>query len=178
MTMKISYELVILGSASTAFAAALRTAELGKQALVTEARTLGAAGQASGAADQGSGSAGEATGGAVRGARSASLAGTTGAVMDRTTRGQLEAVGRIDLHQFWPLGESDADTTKLVVRLAPSASRFRPALGRAFHVTRAFDDAIVIGKIRRPAIDAKGRVVVRLQGVDAPELHYRPASAR
>ncbi len=35
------FDLVILGSGSTAFAAALRAAELGKTAVMTEARTLG-----------------------------------------------------------------------------------------------------------------------------------------
>ncbi len=35
------YDLVIMGSGSTAFAAALRAAELGKRAVMTEARTLG-----------------------------------------------------------------------------------------------------------------------------------------
>jgi len=35
------YDLVILGSGSTAFAAALRAAELGKTAVMTEARTVG-----------------------------------------------------------------------------------------------------------------------------------------
>jgi mercuric reductase len=35
------YDLVILGSGSTAFAAALKAAELGKRAVMTEARTLG-----------------------------------------------------------------------------------------------------------------------------------------
>src|SRR5437667_2308996 len=35
------YDLVILGSGSTAFAAALKAAELGKSAVMTEARTLG-----------------------------------------------------------------------------------------------------------------------------------------
>src|SRR5713226_2628609 len=35
------YDLVILGSGSTAFAAALRAAELGKTAVMTESRTLG-----------------------------------------------------------------------------------------------------------------------------------------
>ena len=36
-----SYDLVILGSGSTAFAAAIRAAELGKTAVMTESRTLG-----------------------------------------------------------------------------------------------------------------------------------------
>ena len=35
------YDLVILGSGSTAFAAALRAAEMGKTALMTESRTVG-----------------------------------------------------------------------------------------------------------------------------------------
>src|SRR5713101_8332486 len=35
------YDLVIMGSGSTAFAAALRAAELGKRAVMTESRTLG-----------------------------------------------------------------------------------------------------------------------------------------
>jgi mercuric reductase len=35
------YDLLILGSGSTAFAAALRAAELGKTAVMTENRTIG-----------------------------------------------------------------------------------------------------------------------------------------
>lgn len=37
-----SYDLVILGSGSTAFAAALGAQELGKTAVMTEERTVGA----------------------------------------------------------------------------------------------------------------------------------------
>lgn len=40
-TLVESYDLVILGSGSTAFAAAIRAAELGKTAVMTESRTLG-----------------------------------------------------------------------------------------------------------------------------------------
>src|SRR6266849_1257118 len=39
--MSQRFDLVILGSGSTAFAAALRAAELGKTAVMTESRTLG-----------------------------------------------------------------------------------------------------------------------------------------
>ncbi len=39
--MSERFDLVILGSGSTAFAAALRAAELGKIAVMTESRTLG-----------------------------------------------------------------------------------------------------------------------------------------
>ena len=41
MNKNSSYDLLILGSGSTAFAAALRAAELGKSAIMTEIRTLG-----------------------------------------------------------------------------------------------------------------------------------------
>src|SRR6266498_980989 len=41
MAKNTSYDLLILGSGSTAFAAALRAAELGKTAAMTEMRTLG-----------------------------------------------------------------------------------------------------------------------------------------
>ncbi len=41
MSKNSSYDLLVLGSGSTAFAAALRTAELGKTAAMTEMRTLG-----------------------------------------------------------------------------------------------------------------------------------------
>src|SRR5215471_6715288 len=40
-TPTVAYDLVILGSGSTAFAAALHAAELGKRVVMTESRTLG-----------------------------------------------------------------------------------------------------------------------------------------
>lgn len=42
MTDKTHYDLVILGSGSTAFAAALRAQEDGRTAVMTEERTTGA----------------------------------------------------------------------------------------------------------------------------------------
>src|SRR5260370_281091 len=41
MTTAVKFDLVILGSGSTAFAAALRAQELGKTAVMTEERTIG-----------------------------------------------------------------------------------------------------------------------------------------
>lgn len=92
--------------------------------------------------------------------------------------GLLEVSGSIDLAQFWPAGTSDADTTKIQVDVAADSFRFRPTPADAFRVTHAFDDAVVVGKTRKPAIDNKGRVTIRLQGIDAPELHYRPSAAK
>src|SRR5438552_5627627 len=88
--------------------------------------------------------------------------------------GLLEMTGTIDVDQFWPAGTSDADTTKILVDVADNAFRFRRSPGDPFQITHAFDDAVVVGKVRKPAIDQRGRVTVRLQGVDAPELHYQP----
>jgi endonuclease YncB( thermonuclease family) len=92
-------------------------------------------------------------------------------------QGLLEVRGTIDLDQFWPTGSSDADTTKILVSTAPGAFRFRPNPGASYQTTHAFDDAIVRGRVTKPAIDQHGRITIRLQGIDATELHYRPKAA-
>ncbi len=73
----------------------------------------------------------------------------------------LEARGTVSASQFWPEGSSDADTVKILVHQVRYAGR----------PTRVFDDAIVM-PIGKPPIDALGRMTVRLEGIDAPELHY------
>jgi endonuclease YncB( thermonuclease family) len=93
------------------------------------------------------------------------------------TTGLLEVNGTIDLNQFWPRGTSDADTTKILIEVGADAFRFRSSPTDPFQVTHVFDDAIVIGTTRKPVIDKQNRVVVRLQGIDATELHYRPQAA-
>jgi len=91
------------------------------------------------------------------------------------TMGLLRVKGTIDLGQFWPKGSADADTTKILVTVGRDAFQFRERPGSRFRVTHAFDKAVVVGRIRKPAMD-KNQVTVRLQGIDAPELHYRPSS--
>ena len=88
--------------------------------------------------------------------------------------GLLEVSATLDVAQFWPTGESDADTTKVIVNTGPNSFRFRPHPGTGFQVTRAFDDVTVKGRITKKPIDEQGRMTVRLEGVDAPELHYTP----
>jgi endonuclease YncB( thermonuclease family) len=92
--------------------------------------------------------------------------------------GLLEVSGTIDLDQFWPTGQSDADTTKIILEVKEEAFCFRPISSSPFEITHAFDSAIVRGKIKKEAIDKQGRITVRLQGIDAPELYYRPAHPR
>ena len=43
-----------------------------------------------------------------------------------------------------------------------------------FKITHAFENALVKGGLSKPPIDKKNRINIRLQGVDAPELHFRP----
>jgi endonuclease YncB( thermonuclease family) len=89
--------------------------------------------------------------------------------------GLLELSGTIDLGQFWPTGESDADTVKVQVS-GLDAFRFTAHPGAAPKITHAFEGAQVHGKVTKDAIDSKGRVTIRLQAIDAPELHYRPTA--
>jgi len=92
--------------------------------------------------------------------------------------GLLKVEGSIDLDQFWPPGTSDADTTKVLITLGSNGFQFRSSLGQRFKPTSVFDGAVVTGKQgTKPVVDKKGRITVRLQGIDAPELHYRPQSA-
>ncbi|MFT4119837.1 thermonuclease family protein [Bradyrhizobium sp.] len=88
--------------------------------------------------------------------------------------GLLEVGGTIDVSQFWPEGRSDADTTKVVVNVAPDAIRFRKNDDSPFQPTRVFDNAKVRGRTATAPIK-NGKLTIRLQGIDAPELHYQPS---
>jgi endonuclease YncB( thermonuclease family) len=88
--------------------------------------------------------------------------------------GLLKVTGTLSLDQFWPQGSSDADTTKVLVGVTNRSFAFQPHPGKAFRITRVFRKAVVRGKSgSRPPIDKKDRITVRLQGIDALELHYR-----
>ena len=89
--------------------------------------------------------------------------------------GILSIEGIIDLSQFWPKGKSDADTTKIIIDVEKGCFKYN---GKT---TSCYDDAFVstsqdkdtIKKYGEILIKKGGRVTVRLQGIDAPELHYR-----
>jgi endonuclease YncB( thermonuclease family) len=87
--------------------------------------------------------------------------------------GMLRIKGTLDVAQFWTKGDSDGDTVKVKLSGA-GACAFRPHPGAAFKTTHAFEGAVVKGRVAKAPIDAKGRMTIRLQGVDTPELHYRP----
>src|SRR5262249_49846324 len=89
--------------------------------------------------------------------------------------GFLEVTGTLDVGQFWPSGRSDADTTTVLVKVVGDPMQFRKNDAAPFRPTHVFDDAIVKGRTRKPAIK-NGHVTIRLQGIDAPELHFQPTA--
>jgi endonuclease YncB( thermonuclease family) len=81
--------------------------------------------------------------------------------------GTLKISGTINLSQFWPDGNSDADTTKLKVTVSPNSFKFN---GK---VTGKYFGSSVDGKASKKVISGKNEITIRLQGIDAPELHYK-----
>ncbi|HZD20930.1 MAG TPA: hypothetical protein VE325_09685, partial [Burkholderiales bacterium] len=91
--------------------------------------------------------------------------------------GLLRVKGTIDTGQFWPQGTSDADTAVILVGVhATNAFQFQETSGGKFKTTHAFEGALLHGRQGAKApVDSQGRLRVRLQGIDAPELHYQPS---
>src|SRR3981189_211359 len=101
-------------------------------------------------------------------------------------KGILTVTGMIDLAQFWPTGTSDAVTAKTIVHVGgPSPFTLQKTPGAPAKPTSAFAGAFMkgsdsldkkTGKKRKAkmVISSKSQITVRLQGIDAPELHYRP----
>jgi endonuclease YncB( thermonuclease family) len=93
----------------------------------------------------------------------------------------LEIAGTIELMQFWPNGKSDADTTKLLLTVSPGSVRVRLAGQTQFQPTSAYEGAgmpakkdATTGQAKVEPVIKNGAITVRLQRIDAPELHYRP----
>ncbi len=88
--------------------------------------------------------------------------------------GLLRIRGKLDVNQFWPVGTADADTVKLIVDVNKKSFQFA-ADGKTFKTTKVFFGAISKGKGSKPVVSDKNKITIRLQGVDAPELHYKAA---
>lgn len=91
--------------------------------------------------------------------------------------GILRVRGTIDLVQFWPDGDSDADTSKVKVTVGKDSFAFA-ADGKTFKTTDVYFDAYGVGASKKKVIDTKSRITVRLQGIDAPELHYQAGALK
>jgi Micrococcal nuclease (thermonuclease) homologs len=91
--------------------------------------------------------------------------------------GLLIIDGVLRVKQFWPESRSDADTATVdLVTARPFV--FINKAGHRIH-TSVFDNAESVGKFGRKTVIKRtkggGRhVTIRLQGLDAPELHFQP----
>ena len=89
--------------------------------------------------------------------------------------GILKVKGKMELKQFWPAGKSDADTAKIIVNVTGEQFMYKPDGSTAFRPTNAFKDAFIraTGKSRPRVFKRSKWITIRLQGIDAPELHYK-----
>jgi len=87
-------------------------------------------------------------------------------------KGLLRVSGTLDLSQFWPNGHSDVDTATVVVD-AGGFQFSKDGSPQGLRRTDVFEHAY----IGQTAVIGKGRKVqVRIQGIDAPELHCPPGA--
>ncbi len=91
--------------------------------------------------------------------------------MNNTT---LTIDGVIKLEQFWPKGNSDADTTKLQLTVSKQSFRVREPGDQRARVTHAYEGAVVHASGGDKLLINNNAITVRLQRIDAPELHARP----
>lgn len=97
--------------------------------------------------------------------------------------GTLRIHGIIDISQFWPLGSSDADTTKIKLVVNTNSFEFRKTGAKKFVKTKAYVGAVNKGQGVKEVINTSKKtgeqtITVRLQGVDAPELHYKASALK
>ncbi|MEI9911090.1 MAG: hypothetical protein WDO71_16280 [Bacteroidota bacterium] len=97
--------------------------------------------------------------------------------------GTLRIHGTIDLIQFWPKGSSDADTTKIKLVVGANSFEYKKEGAASFKKTNAFKGAksrgtITADVIKTSAATGLQTITVRLQGVDAPELHFRACATQ
>jgi len=85
-------------------------------------------------------------------------------------KGLLRVSGTVDLSQFWPNGKSDADTATVVANVNGFEFSTDGSL-RGLRRTRVFEGAQIAGK---NVIKTDRKVTIRIQGIDAPELHCPP----
>lgn len=94
--------------------------------------------------------------------------------------GTLKITGVIDINQFWPKGSSDADTTKIKLLVDERSFEYMPEGEEEFVPTKIYLGAKSKGKITTEVVSFNKKenanfITIRLQGLDAPELHFRAA---
>lgn len=83
--------------------------------------------------------------------------------------------GTVFIKQFWPSGNSDADTVQLTIEKSPNKENFKFVTGKKEAFYKDFYDTP--GTNDKPYIKYEGQVrqyiSVRVDGIDATELHYK-----
>ncbi|HEV8378558.1 MAG TPA: thermonuclease family protein [Tepidisphaeraceae bacterium] len=93
--------------------------------------------------------------------------------------GLLVISGSVLVDQFWPERRSDADTVQVNLIPGQKAIMFTSDGGTS-KATSVFDSAELTSQhgrktiIKQPKNGGPRKITVRLQGIDAPELHYQP----
>lgn len=87
----------------------------------------------------------------------------------------MEVTGTLATRIFWPAGQSDADTASVIIDVAEDSFRFRPHDDAPFRLTQFYRGATVVGRERKAPVNAAGKMTIRLQWIDATEMHYRPS---
>jgi endonuclease YncB( thermonuclease family) len=92
--------------------------------------------------------------------------------------GVLTVKGTVDVNQFWPTGNSDADTSKILLTVEPASMVYRKTPGaQGKNVFDIYSGACTDKALKNQVIE-NGIITVRLQGIDAPELHYQPQTEK
>src|SRR5918996_5810218 len=91
----------------------------------------------------------------------------------REFKGMVEIAGSIGLDQFYYRnGRSDADTINLTIE----SVRFKPSdSANWIDDVKVFFDGAYLRKEKdkpKPVVDNNNKITIRLQGIDATELHY------
>lgn len=90
--------------------------------------------------------------------------------------GKLRVYGKIDVNQFYPRGKSDADTIKLDIADSQAFEYIHNNNTISTDVFYKFYSQSHFGKkklVHNLIKNKRTYIVIRLQGVDAPELHYK-----
>lgn len=64
--------------------------------------------------------------------------------------GTLRISGVVELEQFWPINDSDADTTKIKLTVGDNSFEYRETGATVFNKTVVFKDAVSRGSITIP----------------------------
>ncbi len=88
--------------------------------------------------------------------------------------GVLKIHGLIRLDQFWPRGKSAADVSKIKITVDNNSFQFQKNEDADFELISLFNEAYTgQGRKKQKLIKRGMQIEARLQGTDAPELHYK-----